>query len=393
MYLPDLTPTDVRILHTRRLRYQLTNIQSHSVWYASTHGPTPALESTTHGLLPSSAITQSLQSPAARRALHRTPHNRLRHEEELVLVRKTNVRNYGSYWLRPPGCGKSLFQMREEKREAEEQAEQMRREHAAQLLADAEAQAADEAARAEGLAEMEADAEDLDAVDLDDELPDMDAEGFGGGMSSQDEEEEEEDEEQSEEEDHIQHNDDIPTNHRPSLLDHRRQLGDTTPRTIPTGRIAEDAYREAMMRDADVRASTYTSMADGDGDATDDEDQSGMLQEEDLVHERRHRHTHRSLDADMDMDMDMGHDLDADIPDAEDEYEHTDTEEELSSSDVDGDVNINVNVTGDHARSQVRSDGTQNSLDMSSAIGVYSDGLGSPRAESGAGAGAGYWGG
>ncbi len=67
------------------------------------------------------------------------------------------------------------------------------------------------------------------------------------------------------------------------------------------------------------------------------------------------------------MGMDMDADLDDDVPDAEPGgYEHTDTEAELSSSD-DESLDMDhlpqprsINV------SMVRSDGTQNSLDLSS---------------------------
>jgi len=67
------------------------------------------------------------------------------------------------------------------------------------------------------------------------------------------------------------------------------------------------------------------------------------------------------------MRMDMDADLDDDVPDAEPGgYEHTDTEAELSSSDHESlDMGHLPPARGLNV-SLVRSDGTQNSLDLSS---------------------------
>jgi len=103
----------------------------------------------------------------------------------------------------------------------------------------------------------------------------------------------------------------------------------------------------------------------GDGESdTDAEDPSQMLQEEDLVHE-----SHAGQNLDMGMDMDA--DLDDDVPEAGG-YEHTDTEEELDSSDDDDEEAEEDSIdlgrlptTQQFNSSIVRSDGTQNSLDLS----------------------------
>lgn len=74
--------------------------------------------------------------------LERTSLGRLRADEAYMARRLANISNFGSTWLKPPGVAKSLYQMREERREAEEHAEAMRREQLAADLAEAEAEAA-----------------------------------------------------------------------------------------------------------------------------------------------------------------------------------------------------------------------------------------------------------
>jgi hypothetical protein len=87
------------------------------------------------------------QSPStAAQIIDRSLLGRLHAEELLLERRRAAVTNLGSTWLKPPGLAKTLFQMREERREAEEHAEAMRREMLAQELAEAEAEAAAAAA-------------------------------------------------------------------------------------------------------------------------------------------------------------------------------------------------------------------------------------------------------
>jgi hypothetical protein len=228
--------------------------------------------------------------------------------------RKQNIQNYGNAWIKPPGIPKTLYQLREEKREQEEHQEALRREQLAQELADAEAEGAAELLQGEGM-----DGEMDEVRDLDDFVPDADTTGV--------------DAEDSENEDFENEVEEVP-------------------RGVLASRMPEDVYREALVRGEEVRANRF---GDEGGSNLDEEDASQMLQEEDLVTEGGHQH--------LDMDMDMDADLDADVPDAEEEYEHTDTEEELSSSEdesVDNHFPQRVPVT----TSMVRSDGTENSMDM-----------------------------
>jgi len=208
----------------------------------------------------------------------------------------------------------------------EEHAEALRREALAQELAEAEAgEGVDELLQGEGI-----DEEDPDGTggrDLDDEVPDADEDEVGDGESDTSEDS---DDSNTGDENEIE---EIPRNN------------------ILTSRGPDAVFRSAHARELEFGASGL--------EEDEEEDPSQILQEEDLVHESH-------LDEN---EMDMDADLDADIPDADEEggYEHTDTEAELSSSDEDGDSDIGVlqQRRGPLASSMVRSDGTQNSLDLS----------------------------
>lgn len=203
---------------------------------------------------------------------------------------------------------KSLHQRREEARELEEHNEAMRREALAQELAAAEA--GNELLQGEGM-----DGEMEEMRDLDDDIPEAEV----TGLDAEDLEDDMVDEEQAEV-------------------------------NVMSQRMPEDVYREAIAR------------GDDRGQLSDEEDASQMLQEEDLVRSQPH-----ILNQDVDMGMDMDGDLDGDIPEAEpEEYEHTDTEEELSSSEDEASID-HRHLTRNRTlgSSIVRSDGTQNSLDLS----------------------------
>jgi len=197
----------------------------------------------------------------------------------------------------------------------EEHQEALRREQLAQELAEAEAEGVEDLLQGEGM-----DPEMGEVRDLDDDVPEADITGLDA-----------EDPESEDEENDIE---DVP-------------IG------VLASRVSDDVYREAIIRGEDVRA----RFGNDSGSTIDEEDQSNMLQEEDLVHEGGHQ----------DMDMDMDADLDADIPEAETGgYEHTDTEAELTSSDEDESIDGSLpRPPHNPAASMVRSDGTQNSMDLS----------------------------
>ncbi|KAJ4154151.1 hypothetical protein LMH87_010612 [Akanthomyces muscarius] len=237
--------------------------------------------------------------------LERTALARLAADEAYMQRRRTNVQNFGSTWLKPPGLPKTLHQMREEKREQEEHQEAMRREQLAQELAEAEAEAA-----AEGEDAMD-DVQLDGAQDLDEDIPDADDEfALGGGSDSEEEEEEEEEEA------------DVSAAEEALREERRNDL------MAARMRMTDDAFREALVRgdpDGD-------DMYGGGEEELDAQDQGHLLDEEDFV-------PSSLLDEGGDGDLDLGMDanLDDDIPEAEEEYEagyeHTDSDAALSSED------------------------------------------------------------
>ncbi|KAG9236925.1 Apc15p protein-domain-containing protein [Amylocarpus encephaloides] len=275
---------------------------------------------------------QNAQAHAHTRQHSNTRHPllRLRLDEEYVERRKQNIQNYGNSWIKPPGIPKSLYQLREEKREMEEHQEALRREALAAELAEAEQEGLEA-----GMPEIEGEMEE--ARDLDDDVPEADE----TAMAFEDTDDSDED---------GGNEDDI----------------EEVPRGVLASRIPDDVYREALVRGEEARVSRFGE----EGDSTiDGEDHEQMLEEEDLVHENG------GLPADGDMDMDA--DLDADIPEADERYEHTDTDDDLTSSDdesVDGGA-LQVRVQA--ASSMIRSDGTQNSMDLSNVLSNSSSQLGS----------------
>ncbi len=253
-------------------------------------------------------------------------------------LERQRIADFGATWLKPPGVTKTLFQIREERREQEEHAEALRREQATQQLADAEA----------GGLEGEAgeDAEDgVDAAlgerDLDYEIPDADAEGFGlDGAESSDEDDEDNDGgegggEGGEDE------------RAGPASDEDEGDGDgraAQRREVQQMRAHEDRVREIMAR-SQARASLRDA-EDVDEDEIDDEDRARILEEDDLVRDEQY---HDGVQDGGDLGMDA--DLDEDIPEAESgAYEHTDSEADLSSDDDDEDGDGDGDGVLDHGR-------------------------------------------
>lgn len=220
--------------------------------------------------------------------------------------RRANVSNYGIQWLKPPGVPKTLFQMREERREAEEHAEAMRRE---EMMA---AQLAEAAAEEDEMVEGE------EEVDLDEDVPE--AEGFG--FDGEDSEGEEETMTESEEEEEETENNAGAVMVSPAEEAEVRHM-----------RAAEDRLLGFMARGEDG-ASDLGEGFGGDGAGEERED---MLEEDDLVHMQRApsaEHPDVSMGMDMDLDLNMDADLDGEIPEGDEDeyYEHTDSDEEVDES-------------------------------------------------------------
>lgn len=223
--------------------------------------------------------------------------------------RRQNVTNFGSAWLKPPGVPKTLFQMREERREAEEHAEAMRREQElAAQLAEAEAEGADEL-------DDEQMADGAEEPDLDDEIPEAEGFGFDGDDSGEEgsgiEEEEEDDDDDDETDDEVDETD----NNAGQLL------------VSPAERdmqATEDRVREVMSQGQDGGGLTI------DDDPVGPDNREQMLEEDDLIQDYNPGEGGAGEDG---MDMDMDADLDDDIPSADGRYEHTDSEADISDED------------------------------------------------------------
>ncbi|KAI0882413.1 Apc15p protein-domain-containing protein [Annulohypoxylon maeteangense] len=338
--LPDLAPRD-----------------SHALWYTSTRNPlaSASLDASPYPPNNPSALGPQPHDPSGlnhRRGAHlldRSPLARLRADEQTLERRRANVTNFGAAWLKPLGIPKTLHQLREERREAEEHAEALRREQLAQELAEAEAAGGggvDALLDAQGEGEGEDGVMDdvqLDgARDLDEDIPEADDFGAGSGSDEEEDEDEEDDSDSDDDDD----DDDDPVRQAVQV---QRQL------MAQRMRQANDAFRESMVRGR-VDGNYY-----GVDDEVDDEDQAQMIEEDDLV-----GHGDGG-------DMDMDGDLDDDIPEAEDAgYEHTDSEVDDSSED-DGDqpemsFAAQTSQSQRYRHSLARSDATRHSLAISDIL-------------------------
>lgn len=288
--------------------------------------------------------------------------------------------------------GKTLLQLREERREAEEHAEAVRREMLAQELAEAEAQAQAQAAAAalaaalgrgagardrmvmegdevEELEELEEAEEEIDMMDaggaggrdLDEDIPDADEGGFGyDGISDEDDEEEIEEEEEGDEVDSDEEAGRDSSAVHSQRRAHNRELTDR----MTTMRAAEDRMRQMMAR-GPQQGSVHAGgdLYDAEEDV-DEGDHGQMLEEEDLV-----GGVYGDEEVEPSLEMDMEANLDDDIPEAETGggYEHTDSEAELSSDD-DGGHGLSYRRSSQilhHRNSLRRGGGPRSSLDIS----------------------------
>ncbi|KAI1656185.1 Apc15p protein-domain-containing protein [Daldinia decipiens] len=367
--LPDLTPRD-----------------SHSLWYTSSRNP---LSSFTYDANPQHLQPQQQQylqqqdgsagNPHGannhRRGAHlveRSPLARLRADEQNLERRRLNVANFGNAWLKPPGIPKTLHQLREERREAEEHQEALRREQLAQELAEAEAagvNAVDAGLDAQGDDGVMDDVQLDGARDLDEDIPEADADF---GIGSDDEDEDEEDEEDSDDDDEDEDDSEDDDDDDDDDEDPEQRAAHAQQQLMAQRmRQADDAFRESGVRGRD---SNYY----GVDDEVDDEDQAQMIEEDDLVG--------HGDGADMDMDAD----LDDDIPEAEDGgYEHTDSEADMSSDEEDDQPELSFAAQASQQVSQqasqqhryrhslARSDATRHSLAISDILSHDGDSIGS----------------
>ncbi|KAK0613825.1 Apc15p protein-domain-containing protein [Immersiella caudata] len=324
--LPDLTPRD-----------------SHSLWYTSSRNPHPPIPTPSHPDAAAENQSVTAANPrmrpghthSAAHIIERSALGRLRDDERTNDRRRGNVANLGHTWLKPPGVTKTLFQLREERREAEEHAEAMRREMLAQELAEAEAGNALPMEGEEGVLGVDGEGDEQmmegeGVRDLDDDIPDADDGGFGFDGASDDEEEEEEDDEDEENE---SEGGDVAGDGRQLRRVQQREMVNR----VASMRATEDRMREMMARGGNG-AVAGGDMYGGD-EEIDDDDQADILEEDDLVS------TMYPEELEPDMDVGMDANLDDDIPEAESlgGYEHTDSEASLSSDD---DAGQNISFGG-----------------------------------------------
>ncbi|KAL2007621.1 hypothetical protein VTN00DRAFT_7603 [Thermoascus crustaceus] len=289
----------------------ITPRDSHELWYGSSQ---PYRSSPSYNSNPSDPT----QQPSSRR--HGNNNNNNNHlngrmlisstapsntlaalslEERALRARKQNIASFGYAWIKPAGCVKTMLGMREEEAEREEAANALAAEMNAAFMDDGVGGGPGQAGAVLGAARLGVDGEEAgqdndDQMlerDLDDDIPDADADGLV-----------EEGEEGLEEEEDVDED---------GLM--QRDLDDDIPEAFPD----ED---------------------DNDGDDDDDEDEDEQ-DDDDFDNEP-------DLDAEIpaaeegDDDM-MVRDLDNDVPDAaedgseqEEEWQHTDTEAEDDDDDA-----------------------------------------------------------
>lgn len=238
-------------------------------------------------------------------------------DERVLAQRKLAIQMYGYSWLKPAGCAKTMLGRREEELEREEVERQLRE---AEMQERNQAEV-DEAERQAQLDQQRAAEERGEHIgeegerDLDDEVPDMDAEeAFDEGDS-----------EAEDDEDEIDLDNDIPEGDSGWAYD--------TTRDPESGSEAEppsSTYRTQhppQPRDNRQAPNSIEQQRLQQHDVSD-----AMLGEDDMDQYTQEQH---DLDDDV-PDMDASAlDLDDDIPNADDDggWEHTDTE--LDESDMD----------------------------------------------------------
>jgi hypothetical protein len=289
--------------------------------------------------------------------------------------------------------------MREERREAEEHAEAMRREMLAQELAEAEAEAAAAAAgeggglpmpplqgvEGEMMGEGEEEEED-GGRDLDEEIPEGDLSdagmgfGFDGGSS---EDEEEEEDEEDEEEEEGEDDDEEEEAERRRLEEeeglseeerlYRRELREEQAREAALEARRQEVLARSAAQQRRLERRSTVRFDDGLSDLS-EEERSQLLNEEDLISQPMPAERHSQVEP-LAPDMDMDANLDDDVPEAEDGgYEHTDSEASLDDLEDDSsvdphDLSYARSSRILHHRSSLRqSEGPRSSLDISGLL-------------------------
>ncbi|OJJ44170.1 hypothetical protein ASPZODRAFT_18938 [Penicilliopsis zonata CBS 506.65] len=222
-------------------------------------------------------------------------------EERALRARKQNISSFGYSWIRPAGCAKTMLGMKEEEAEREEALATA----AAEMAAAAAAVAADDN---DGTNEL--DGQDTNPMerDLDEDIPDADAEGL-----IEEGEEDLEDEDVIDEEEFMERDldDDIPEAFPDDEDDDDEEddeEDDEDDRDFDEIPVAEDNMSEDMARDLD----DDIPEAEEEDDSDDEEDDDGEEEEEEEEGEGEGGGRHEEV---------------------EDEWQHTDTDEEFDEDD------------------------------------------------------------
>ncbi|KAL6720299.1 hypothetical protein ACLMJK_002220 [Lecanora helva] len=165
----------------------------HTLWYPSliTHPP-PFSNSNPDPNLPPNHSQQHHHQNAPHHQQRpnpsqRTPLSTLRADELALQMRKANIRRFGAGWLRPPGVGKTLQGIADERAEREELESARTREFAMAETEQLQAEIRDETDRLTALIREQGEqggggvGGEGEERDLDDEVPDADADGDGDG--------------------------------------------------------------------------------------------------------------------------------------------------------------------------------------------------------------------
>ncbi|KAK5313500.1 hypothetical protein LTR70_007573 [Exophiala xenobiotica] len=280
--------------------------------------PNAESSSTSDGQTSLQAQQQQRRTRGHPHAMHpRSELAMLSYDERILAQRKLAIQMYGYSWLKPAGCTKTMLGRREEELEREEVERQLRE---AELQERNQAEV-DEAER-QAQPDQQRAAEDRGEVigeegerDLDDEVPDMDAE----------EAFEDEDSEAEEDEDEIDLDNDIPEGNSGWAYDTTRDP-DTGSEAEPPSSSYGPQHPPPLRgnRQAPISTEQQRVQQHDVSEAMLDEDEMGQYTQE------------HDLDDDVpDMDGSVP-DLDDDVPNAADDggWEHTDTELEESDMDI-----------------------------------------------------------
>ncbi|KAL2423879.1 hypothetical protein ABEF95_009001 [Exophiala dermatitidis] len=298
-------------------------------------------------------------------------------DERTIAQRKMAIAMYGYSWLKPAGCAKTMLGRREEELEREEVEKQLREVELQERLQQ-------EAEEQDRLAQLGETGEPEGERDLDEEIPDADGGADAGGLSDEYEDVEdddgmqgdlddeipdadaEEDEDEDDEDDEIMSPDPTTVNAE-WVYDTRREPDtdeeDATPSPVHASRVR-------MQATASV-AGVYVGSDYGQDERDAQDLANAMIDEDEIFDERRDDRSNIYSGGERD--------LDDDVPEAESDqaWEHTDTE--LEESEI---MDISILPPGGggarHIQQRASLDGTEARLSLSGRR-VTSAGTGSRR--------------